>query len=426
MKVFAGVLLIVGALLFSACSQDESASSSQNVAPTIENLHVLKSDGSAIWSRAVGSSPVLATGGRYLYLASGSRSQGFSVHKLSLSDGSEAWSFNLDAGSFINRVEIMGDKAIIFTDGRPFVRFIALDLDSGREVWVKEVKTGSTVQFAAIDGRVVYSDSGGHRVVALDSDTGSEVWAAAASSVKSPPLVAGDSVIALASRALRSIDPQSGRVNWEVSTGGDAHSAHVGVNRVGAVVFGSGSPPQVSFNVFDLATGEFVWSYSNISITPTMADNGLDLVFLLHAPDAQTGATMQMAELSTGKELWSRDWGDQTFGLPEIMLNGDVLVTTRSRSYMGAEKFSLMRLSGEDGSVLWETLIEGMSYWRPEIHNDVGVLAVSIGESGGGLDAYDLVTGTQLWSQPMEAEPYENPVAQDDMFIYAGRQVYAE
>lgn len=424
MKTLIGILL-VGALLLSACSRDESPAGDHDLAPTIENLHVLKSDGATIWSNAVGSSPVLALDHEYLFIASGERSQGFSVQKLSMNDGSEIWSVDFDSGSYINRAEIIGDKVVIFVDGRPYVRFIALDLVTGQEVWVKEVKSGNTSQFVTVDGRVVYSDSGGHRVVALDSDTGREVWAVDASSVMNPPLVAGDSVIAGSPRALRSFDASTGRLNWEVSTGGDTHSLHVGVDRVGAVVFGAGSPPQVRFNIFDLTTGEFVWSYQSISIKPIMANNGLDLVLLLHAPDADTGATMRLVELSTGKELWSHGWGARTFGLPEILSNGDVLVTSESQSQNGTREVSLMRLSVDGGEVLWETTIEGLSYVRPAIQDDVGVMAIHVGDAGGGLAAIDLVSGAKLWSQRMEGEPFANPVFHDDMLIFASDQVYA-
>jgi len=101
---------------------------------------------------------------------------------------------------------------------------VAIDVDSGRIMWKKQVGAVADLTLAVSAGRVCFNTAG--QVVALDLETGRELWKADLAGRSRRGTAAGtlvmhdDVVLSTASGAVRAFSATDGRLLWEKKVGG--------------------------------------------------------------------------------------------------------------------------------------------------------------------------------------------------------------
>jgi outer membrane protein assembly factor BamB len=138
-------------------------------------------------------------------------------------------------------------------------KLVALDADSGREVWSFAPPTGTTMSGVAVAGGIVVVGTADRILHGLSTDDGSQRWQALALSLFSPVTAAAfpgsDLVVSDVPAGVYRIDPASGGKRWDHQLNGqDVRSSPVITG--GSVLLGLNDGRLVAL---DLESGDLVW-----------------------------------------------------------------------------------------------------------------------------------------------------------------------
>jgi len=170
------------------------------------------------------------------------------------------------------------ENGVIYTTAAK--RLLALDSESGTEIWHTELAT-SFLALAVADG-FVYVGNMDRSFRAYDQNTGREIWKfEAGGEFWSAPAIAGDIVYAgNVDKYIYALDSLTGKLVWSFETGGDAVSEP---NLADGVVYVSDSShlfPSGTRHLYalDAITGELLWTFETVSTflpAPALADGAI-------------------------------------------------------------------------------------------------------------------------------------------------------
>ena len=195
----------------------------------------------------------------------------------SASDGSRLWSTRLEGPTRRDRMSFGG--AVAYENGRIFAHagfnyFVALDADTGSEIWRAETLVPFHGAPTVAEGRV-FVTSDDNELLAIEADTGNVMWTyqgivETARLLTAPsPAVLGDLVVApFASGELIALRVQNGNPIWS-----DSLSGSTGLTALSDINDVAGSPVIMGDTVYamshsgllaaiSLRTGERLWEQS--------------------------------------------------------------------------------------------------------------------------------------------------------------------
>lgn len=249
-----------------------------------------------------------------------------------------AWSY--DAGSLVEFSPVLADGRAVF--GTNHKRVIALDIDTGRELWADTVR-GRIASSPALAGDLALVTSTRGEVIAYRAATGERVWERRfGAAIESSPLVIGDSfyIGTLSGRVMR-MAVANGRIEWSTQVAGDvkASLARSGEN----VVVGDYAGMVHAFRQSD---GRLVWRRES----PGTAVAGAGRFYAGPAVAygrvylGNVNGRMLALDARTGEVAWVRVLGD--------FIYGSAAVADRT-VYVGSYDRRFYALDAVTGRVRW-------------------------------------------------------------------------
>lgn len=254
------------------------------------------------------------------------------LYALAASDGSEQWTYTLDAAPFYSSPAI-ADGLVAIADDNGTVH--AVNQSDGSGAWTHSVGSG-TFSSPAIANGTVYVGGGDGLVYALDTADGSEQWTYdTGSEINAPPAVVDGTVyIGNGAADLYALAASDGSLEWTYT------QAATYIRSAPAVVDGTVYVNGGGSDTHAVATsdGSQEWLYdapAAMQSSPAVA-NGQVFVFsssILHALAA-----------SDGSEQWTYSFGTQGTGSPAVV-DGYVYAVDNGGAAAA--------LATSDGSVNW-------------------------------------------------------------------------
>jgi outer membrane protein assembly factor BamB len=307
----------------------------------------------------------------------------------------EAWSVSIGNGNSF-RTRLVAEP--VAADGRVYTvdtlgRVRAFDIQTGRELWMHQVRSESSPAEAlfgggvTFDGGRIYATNGAGDIAALDAATGAQVWMVKPGGpLRGAPTIAGDNVYVLSQDSqLYALNSANGEQRWN-----GAGSFEL------AGVFGSAAPAFAQatlvagyssgeLTAYRYENGQVVWQdalartgistqvgqLSDIDADPVI-DNGR--VFAIGQ-----GGRMVAVELITGQRAWEVNIG----GLSTPWVVGDWVFVVTDRA-------QLLAVARSSGRIRWISQLpryhnpdnrSGPIYWRgPILAGNRLILAGSNGD----------------------------------------------
>ncbi len=247
----------------------------------------------------------------------------------------------------------------------------------------------------------------GKFVYALSASAGQEVWRFPeepenTQTFFAAPALSADGtqlIVAGYDKILYNVDPETGELaGWTFAGASNRYIADVLVTDSGIFAAnGDGSVYALDFagnNLWedDYDTGEPIW-------TSPAQDGGI-LYF------ASLDHQLHAVDIASGAQVWTRDLGTASTGVPAI-LDGVLYTGT-----FGSRVFALDAATGEE---IW--VFETQDWVFGSVAASGGV--VYAGDVGGNLYAIDAVSGDEIWRFPVEGGIYGGPLVIDDV-VYFG------
>jgi outer membrane protein assembly factor BamB len=317
--------------------------------------------------------PVIADGMIFTIDASGQ------VFAHDADNGSRIWSTRLDGPSRRDRMSFGG--AVAYDNGRIYAHsgynyFVALDAETGSEVWRTETLVPFHGAPTVADGRV-FVTSDNNELIAINADDGMVLWThpgivETARLLTAPsPAVLGDLVVApFASGELIALRVQNGNPIWSDSLSGSA-----GMTAMSEINDVAGSPVIMEDTVYamshsgilvaiSLRTGERLWSQpAGGSHAPWVAGNYLfvttndaEVVCL----DRRDGSVLWMTQLDLFKNAERRR--------NRIAWTGPVLAG--GRVFVASSQGDAAILNAYDGELIREMSLGDNVFIEPVIANE--------------------------------------------------------
>ncbi len=342
------------------------------------------------------SSPVIANGRAYVTCTPTDTAKRI-LAAVNTRDGSMAWQREWETPTFRQHADnsytsaspaLDADRVFVWWTSPEQSWIAALDQKDGHDIWKHELG-GFTSQHGAGSSPIVFegsvildfgqegADGQGSYTICLDAKTGLVRWKTprlSTSSTASTPCIfcpaSGDAQLILISRSagMSSLDPRSGKVNWElpalmpkrcvaspVTTQGGLVIAQCGEGQAESLVSVvrpgiGGKPPEKAYEV--VRTGGYV---------PTPLAVG-DLLFLW-----KENGLVTCLRAANNEQLWSERVEGPFYGSP-VCVNGRLLNITRRGDLVilaAAEKFqTFARLPLGEGSFATPAVAEGAVFLR--------------------------------------------------------------
>ena len=330
-------LVVLGAVLLSACSGSVSASS---------------------W-------PGLAADDKMAYLANGSF-----IYAVRITDGTKAWQYPDKSGTqqfYANPVVTTDGQVLVGSAGRDN-QLTSLDTASGQQKWATPFVAGDRwVAPPLVAGDTVYAANNDGTLYVLKLATGEKLWALPIShDLWGAPVTNGKLIFVTSlDHFIYAVDPQAHKIVWKVDLGGSAPGSPV-VSSDGSTLF-IGSFAKKVFAV-DSASGSMRWTADTkdwIWDAPTL---GGDSLFA-----ADISGNIYSLGAPNGKNAWSTLQ-------PDGPITGSPLVLTGSTSQPGdsmlvaTESGSLFAFDAT-GTKMWDVTVSGQIYTSPVAAGDVILVA---------------------------------------------------
>lgn len=278
------------------------------------------------WKAFVGgesyASPVVGLGDVFVATKSGS------VVALSLQDGKERWSVDVD--EYVARSTPAFDGETLFVTGGYAI--VAIDGASGNESWRKPLRFAGSCSPVVDDDRV-YAASQEGAITAFAKATGEELWHYADGDLvfSSPALASGKLIIADVSGQITALNAETGREFWQVRLKAEVHATPA---IVGNRVFVVTTTPEIV--VLDLETGAVIWrAEAGGAASPAVADG---MVYIGGEDQA-----VRALDAASGQERWSTPLGYPIASSPASA--GDLVYI--------ASGPTITALDAESGKTVW-------------------------------------------------------------------------
>jgi outer membrane protein assembly factor BamB len=278
------------------------------------------------WKAFVGgesyASPVIGQGDVFVATKSGS------VVALSLQDGKEQWSVDVD--EYVSRSTPAFDGETLFVTGGYAI--VAIDGASGRENWRKPLRFAGSCS-PVIDDDRVYAASQEGAVTAFAKTTGEELWRYVNSDLvfSSPSLANGKLIIADVSGQVTALNAETGREVWQAQLKSEVHATPA---IVGDRIFVVTTSPEVV--VLDLESGAEIWRTAAGGPSSPAVANGLVYV-------GGEDQAVRALDAASGEERWSTPLGYPIASSPASA--GDLVYI--------ASGPTITALDAESGETLW-------------------------------------------------------------------------
>ena len=254
------------------------------------------------------------------------------------------------------------------------------------ELWTRgDLASDRIAAQPLIEGDVVYVGTSDNLVLALDINSGDELWRFETehSVWAQPTLVDGTLFVSSLDRHIYAIDAQTGEQKWtELLTGALSGKPIVSDGLVLLSNF------DTQLHALDIETGEEQWvaeSAEWVWSAPTVADGQV------YFGDA-SGAVYAVS-LATGEQIWQKQAPGAIQTSP-VVSNG--LVYIASAGPEETETGILQALSVEDGEIVWDATTTSTVFTTPVIVGDT--LVVAVNSDSELLVGYGLESGTRRWA----------------------------
>lgn len=283
-------------------------------------------------------------------------------------------------------------------------RFLALDAETGKKVWVR--KFGRCMAASpTVGGGVVYQtlmdpapcrphrqDADGF-LVAMDPETGKELWRVRSAVSESSPLVVGRTVyFGSWDRKMYAVDTKTHRVKWTYTTGDKVKDSPAYAD--GTIYFASYDRKVYAVNA---KTGKLAWASSGngtFYATPSVA---YGRIFI-----GNTDGRVYAFGAKSGHLLWARSTGDWVYSSAAVW---------HRTVYVGSYSHRFYALDAATGDVRWTfptsravtgaaTVMDGLVYFA---------------SLAGKTYALDALTGKKQWGFP---DGLYTPVSADEERLY--------
>lgn len=273
-------------------------------------------------------------------------------------------------------------------DANPYENVVnSSNVSSMVQGWSQAVAGGTDEATPVIANNIVYEGMAGSssdHFYAFNATTGQALWSYPLH-VGSDAAVANDTVY-VGSDQLYAFAAKTGKLRWTAAAGNSFLSSPVVVG--GTVFVGSENEGLYAFNA---TNGTLLWSETTkgpIAGAPAVAGG---IVYVCSVD------TLYAFNEQSGQALWTAQIGNGISTSPAVA-NGII--------YTSATSGSLVALNAKSGTVLWTASIndpgEGDAY-PPAVANGAVYVA------GIDLYAFNALTGSQIWSQPMSDVPADPP-----------------
>ncbi len=281
---------------------------------------------------------------------------------------------------------------------------VALDPDSGSEVWVKD--SGANDVFARDFGDSVLfwltCQQGQDTVCSLDLRTGTEQWrlglGKAAGTNSTPQLVADPENLFVISSEVVCLSPTDGQRRWSVSDVGPVHSASYALQTHAELVVPG---PNGALTCLD-KRGQKRWS---IGVGPgvSILSNDKQRLYVHYSINDRPSDRLECFELAKGRRLWSRSVNGRVAS--QLLLHEGYLVFVVR---MGEEGEILAIWDPSAGTARYETPIpstldEGEESLADYLAPYPGTVVVARER---GVGAFRLSDGKALWYHALRPKRY--------------------
>ncbi|MEM8735010.1 MAG: PQQ-binding-like beta-propeller repeat protein [Planctomycetota bacterium] len=285
-------------------------------------------------------------------------------------------------------------------DGRIF----ALKLDSGKEVWRKELDTEFVAAPTFKDGRLYVADAFGS-VMALDPASGDEIWSykGGAGEIKGGPVLYRDSLMFTSeSGTLSKLSTKDGTLEWQYKTDAPILCS---ASLAGDITFLGGCDEYL--HVVDVETGKRIGDPVQIGQTQsTPAVAGSSVLIPVHSGD------IFKFDINKERQL-DLDWQVKDDKISDEFRNS---LAVKDGIAVGSGRTKrVFAINIEDGEVLWSSRLRAQAEASPIIAGD----SVFVAASDGRVVRFDLKTGEETWMFEVKRGFVAPPAAANGKLVVA-------
>lgn len=279
------------------------------------------------------------------------------------------WRF--DAGHMVVASPVVSDGVLYA--GAKNGKFFALDAKTGARKWAFQADAAITSTASVGDGRIVF-ETDANTIYALDLD-GHEVWHRATGSNLPFDAMAGFHMVE----------------DWD-------YWASSPLLENGRVFVGSGDG---KIYALDAKTGNEIWSFASQGrMRSSPASDGQTIYA------GSFDGRLYALDRETGKLRWSfKTLGNKVF--PEGSIQSSPTIAN-GLVLFGARDFNLYALDAKTGREAWHQSVKNS--WVPSTPAVDGGRVYTGSADGRAAFAYDLKTGTLLWTTPLDNLMFSSPV----------------
>jgi outer membrane protein assembly factor BamB len=239
-------------------------------------------------------------------------SSGGTLYALNAETGEELWNKSQKGFEFYTAAPLIADNVVYFSSTeysraqnvRPNGRIFALDLKTGKELWVYNTRT--TLGAAAYANKTIVVDDSGSQLHAVDAATGQKLWnfKASGDGVWQPAIKNGTVYFSTNDGSLHAVDLQTGRERWK--TAKEPKVATLLALDETHIYFGG-----ENLNLFavDQANGKIKWVYKTKKQCKSLVVGAGIVSFM-------TEGVMLALDTNTGGEKWKVDGLNKVVSAP--------------------------------------------------------------------------------------------------------------
>lgn len=373
-------------------------------------------DGELVWREPIGSHPIYAdlVGQGERVLVTGSDLRVFCVDvgtgevlwtvfvlNQAVLDGRRYQADELACGGWYqSKPTAAGGRVYV---GTPSRLLLALDHQTGAELWRYEVGGAVSAAPAVADGRVYFGQKGEEFFYCLDAATGDLIWKQMVGWVWSSANVAqGRVFVPGADGYVSCLDAETGHIRWRYRTG--SSTAPEPPIDGDTVFFGSWDHYIYALNT---ETGQLLWQF----YTGGSPDSGAPIAYQGRVYVPVGGNRLFCLDRSTGEVLWVHRVTEGDMNASPALAHGRLYISMGVRPGAVPIASRIQCLDAEDGQVIWTH--EGGGITGPSVAGDRVYFASTSSPYFYCVDAGD---GTLRWRYEMGERVYESVPA-----LYAGR-----
>ena len=285
----------------------------------------------------------------------------------------------------------------------------ALNGSTGKQIWSYETRRRVLVSSPAVAGSLVYVTDQSNTLYAINATSGLRQWKVGigGSELSSPSVVNGVLYLPTSTGSLYALNASTGSKKWQFISGAGQPLTMPAV--AGSYAYTGSSDGHVY--AVNLSNGQLAWSFATTleSTSAPAVANGIVYV--------GAGHFLWAINATRGTKVWRARVATLDVDASPAVANGSVFIGTEDGNFYAFE--------ASNGSGLWSAATgQPFGDTVPAVAN--GVVYTKTGGKSGGIFAFDVVTGDQLWTRALDG--LSSPIVVNGM-IYAGsghdHRVYA-